>query len=86
MSQDEAVFLDILTVAGVLWSFIILVIGFMNFHEFGIMKTLFSLFITAVAMVLIIFLVFLCYNLFLQMAGTLMTIFNEVIFRLRLHG
>lgn len=86
MSQDEEVFLSILTVAGVLWSFIILVVGFMNFHEFGIMKTLFALFITAVAMVLIIFLIFLCYNLFLQMAGTVMTIINEVIFRLRLHG
>ncbi len=86
MSQEEAVFLDILTIVGILWSLIILIAGFMIFHQFGIGKTLFSLFITAVAMLLIIFLIFLCYNLFLQMAGTVTTIFNEIIFRMRLHG
>lgn len=86
MSQDEAVFLEILTVVGILWSLIILIAGFMTFHQFGIGKTLFSLFITAVAMVLIIFLIFLCYNLFTQMAGTVTTILNEFIFRLRLQG
>lgn len=86
MSQEEAIFLNVLTVVGVLWSFIILVTGFMTFHQFGIMKTLFSLFITVVAMVLIIFLIFLCYNLFLKMADTAMTIMNEIIFRMRLNG
>lgn len=86
MSQDEAVFLEILTIVGILWSLIILVIGFMTFHQYSISKTLFSLLITVIAMVLIVFLIFLCYNLFQQMAGTLSTIFNEIIFRMRLGG
>ena len=86
MSQEEAVFLDVLNVVGILWSLIILIAGLMTFHQYGIGKTLFSLFITAVAMVLIIFLIFLCYSLFLQMAGTLNTVFNEIMFRMRPHG
>lgn len=86
LSREEAVFLEILTIVGVLWSLIVLVTGMMTFHEYSISKTLFSLFITAIAMVLIVFLIFLCYNLFQQMAGTISTIFNEIIFRMRLGG
>lgn len=84
MTQDESVFLEVLTVVSVIWSLVVLISGFMTFHEFELFKTILSLFITVIGMALIVFLIFLLYSLFQQVSETIMTVFNEIIFRTRM--
>ena len=83
--QDEAVFLDAITVVGVFWSLVVLISAYMTFHEFEISKTILSLAITVIGMLLIVFLLFLMYTLVQQMVETIATVINEIIFRNRLN-
>ena len=86
LTKDEAVFLIFLTILGVLWSLVMLITAFMIFHEFEMSKTILSLIITAIGMLLIVFLVFLLYSLYQQVSETLLTVFNEIMFRTKLNS
>ena len=85
LTKDEAVFLNFLIIVGALWSLVMLVTAFMIFHEFEMSKTLLSLLITLIGMLLIVFLVFLLYSLYQQVSETLITVFNEIMFRTKLN-
>ena len=61
-----------------------IIIAFMIFHEFEMSKTILSLIITAIGMLLIVFLTFLLYSLYQQVSETLLTVFNEIMFRAKL--
>lgn len=84
ITEEENAYLIFLMIVGVLWSFGMLMTAFMTFHEFEVGKALLSLLITFIGMFLIVFLVFLLYSLFQQVVSTVLTIFNEISFRIRL--
>ena len=86
LTKNEVIFLDFLMIVGILWSFVMLVTAFMIFHEFEMSKTLLSLLITLIGMLLIVFLIFLLYSLYQQVTETLLTIFNEIMFRTKLNA
>lgn len=86
LTLDESAFLSILMVAGAAWSLILLVNGLMTFHEYELFRTIGSLVVTVIGMLLIAFLVFLCYSLYQQVSDALLTIINEIIFRIRQAG
>lgn len=86
LTRDEAVFLNFLTIVSVLWSFSMLMSAFMIFHEFTLSKAIVAFLVTLIGMFLIAFLVFLCYALYQQVADALMTIFHEIVFRIRQSG
>lgn len=86
MAREEGVFLALLEVFGALWSLLLILFAFMEFHEFEMSKVIASLFLTLFGMLLLVLLAFLCYSLFKQVFDTLVTIFNEILFRIREGG
>lgn len=86
LTAEEGVFLTIFTGFSILWSIILIIAAFINFHEYNFSKTLRSLFLTIIGMLIIIFLLFLLYSLFQQISQTIITVFNEIVLRLRLEG
>lgn len=84
LTREEGAFLTLLTAVGVLWSLVLLVTAFMSFHEYSLSRTIASLLLTVIGMLIILFLLFLLYSLFQKVAETFTTIFNEILFRIRL--
>jgi hypothetical protein len=79
---NEGAFLGYITVVGILWSSILMIIGLMIIHDYEFVKTLRSMVLTLVAMLIITFLVVLFYTLYQQAYVFVVTIFNEILFRL----
>lgn len=82
LTASEGVFLSLLSIVGILWSFVLLMSAFSVFHEYEIGKSLFIMVATLVGMLLIAVLGFLLYNLVQNVVDTAKTIFSEVIFRM----
>ena len=82
MAASEGVFLSLITIVGVIWSFVLLMAAFSEFHEYEIGKSLFITAATLIGMLLIAVLGFLLYNLVQNVADTAKAIFSEVIFRM----
>lgn len=80
--ENEAVFMTVALVIGVLCSFVVLMIGFAVFHEFELGKSLFSFIVTIIGILLIVILGFLLYNLTQNVIDFIKTVFSEIIFRL----
>lgn len=81
--REESVFLSWLLMFGMLWSAVLIIKGFMAIHEFAFSRTIYSIILTIVGMLIIVFVVFLIFSLFQQVTNTIVTIFNEITFRLR---
>jgi hypothetical protein len=84
LTAQEGVFISIFSGFSILWSIILIISAFINFHEYSFSKTIGALVLTITGMLIIIFLLFLLYSLFQQISQTFITIFNEIIFRIRL--
>lgn len=82
MAASEGVFLSLITLIGVVWSFVLLMAAFSEFHEYEIGKSLFITAATLIGMLLIAVLGFLLYNLVQNVVDTAKAIFSEVIFRM----
>jgi hypothetical protein len=83
LTQEEGVFRFLVSAVGIGWSLIMLVYAFISFHEFTLSKTIISITVTVIGMLLIVFLLFLLFSLAQQVSETLITMLNEVIFRVR---
>ncbi len=79
--REEGVFLDYLTVVGCLWSGTLMLIGLQTIHDYGFVRNLQSMALTAMAMGIIVFLGMLFYTLFQQTYLFVYTIYNEALFR-----
>jgi len=86
LTQEENVFRTIITVIGVLWTFVLIVSAFMNFHEFEFSKAILAIVLTFIGMIIIAILVFLVYSLFQQLFSNIMVLVNEIVFRIKLAG
>ncbi len=82
--QEEGVFRSVITVIGFLWSLVLIIAAFVNFHEFEFSKAVLSIILTVIGMVVIAVLIFLVYSLFQQLFSNVMVLINEIIFRIKL--
>jgi hypothetical protein len=79
---NEGAFLHYLTVIGILWSSILMVIGLQIIHDYEFGKTMRSILLTIIAMLIIVFLSVLFYTLFQQAYVFVVTVMNELLFRI----
>ena len=78
----ESVFIQIVSVIGILWTASILILGMLSIHEFSVSKTIFSLVLTVLGIALIIFLAVLIFSLMQQMSNFVISVYKEIIFRI----
>ncbi|MBQ8683449.1 MAG: YIP1 family protein [Clostridia bacterium] len=86
LTQEEGVFRTIITALGALWSLVMIIAAFMNFHEFEFGKAVLSIILTVIGMVIIAVLIFIVYSLFQQLFSNVLVLVNEIIFRIKLAG
>lgn len=75
-------FLTALLVVGYLWSGLILIVGMYYIHQFTFGSLLLNLLLTAIGVAIILFLLLLGYSLIQQIITFVVTIYNEIVFRL----
>lgn len=75
-------FLIALRVVGYLWSGLILLVGMYYVHQFSFGRLLVNLALTVIGIAIILFLLLLGYSLVQQIATFVVTIYNEIVFRL----
>lgn len=76
--QNEEEFYFLLIGFSVLWSFVMLLIGLMQTHEYTLGKTLLSVVFTVIAMLIILFLMLLFFSLMEQVWSFFVSIYNEL--------
>lgn len=79
---SESVFIEIVIVAGILWSAFVLILGMISIHEFSVSKTVVSLLFTLLGMVIVLFLGVLIFSLMRQIVNFVISVYKEVIFRM----
>ena len=79
---EESVFIQIVSVVGILWSFMVLLLGLMSIHDFTVGKTILSLALTLFGIAVIVFLIVLIYSLMQQMVNFFLSVYKEIIFRI----
>lgn len=77
----ESVFIQIVSVVGILWTALVLFLGLMSIHEFSVGKTIVSILLTLFGMAVVVFLVVLIYSLMQQMFNFFISVYKEIIFR-----
>ncbi|BBH24203.1 hypothetical protein Back11_55480 [Paenibacillus baekrokdamisoli] len=82
MLQEEGAFLHYMMVIAMIWSGILMLIGMQTIHDYGFVRNLQSLLLTVAAMAIMVFLAVLFYTLFQQAYVFLLTIYNELLFRI----
>lgn len=77
----ESVFIQIITVIGVLWSAALLIVGMLTIHEFSFGKTVWTLILTLLGMFAMVFLAVLLYSLMRQVFSFVTSVYKEIQFR-----
>ncbi len=78
---EERVFLLILQVIGILWSFYLVMSAMMSVHQYSFGKAVICLLLTAAAVAFMLFLFVLLFGLVQQFISFFRTIYNEIMFR-----
>ena len=81
LSPDEYIFITILQVICVIYTFFMLAVGMMKVHDYEFGKFVGTTLITAIAMAIIVFLIFLILLLAQQMVGWIKTAYLELKYR-----
>ncbi|WP_372630193.1 YIP1 family protein [Cohnella sp.] len=79
---EEGVFLPYMTAVSLIWSGVLMLVGFLAIHDYGFKRTLTSVLLTFAAMAIVVFLAMLFYTLFQQTYLFVKTIYNELMFRI----
>lgn len=79
---EESVFIQIVSVIGILWTAAILILGIMSIHEYSVGKTLFTMMLTLIVMALTVFLIVLIISLVQQMINFFISVYREIDFRI----
>ncbi len=82
VNNEMNAFLEAIRFIGLLWSFLILLLGEYYVHQLTFLQVVLNLFLTAAGIVVILFLLLLGYSLVQQIYVFLVTIYNEIAFRL----
>ena len=81
LTQDEGMFMSIITAVGLLWTFFMLFAGLMTIHQYSVGKTVLSFLITMFGMLVILFLAVLFITLYAQVLSFVDSIAREVSIR-----
>ena len=81
-NAEVQAFLTALLVIGLLWSGFILIVGMYYIHQFTFGSLLLNLLLTLISIAIILFLLLLGYSLIQQIITFVVTIYNEIVFRL----
>ena len=81
-NADLLAFIRAIQIVGLLWSGFILVIGMYYIHQFTFGGLLLNLLLTVIGVAIILFLLLLGYSLIQQIITFVVTIYNEIVFRL----
>jgi hypothetical protein len=81
VAAGEEVFYYFAIGAGVTWSAILVLMGIMTVHNYSLLKTLITLFLTFIAMFILIFLALLIFDLINQVYVFIYSIYTELVFR-----
>lgn len=82
LTMEEGSLLSVLEGLGLIWSALLLVIGMVQVHDFGLGKTLLFLVMTVVGMAVMIFLLLLFLTLVSDGIGYIISMYKEINFRL----
>lgn len=78
LTQEESVFIGLISSVCMLWSLILLLCGLQNIHEYSFSATVFSLIVTVIGMVVIAFIAVMFFTLLQQTVNFFRSIFSEV--------
>ena len=81
-NAEVQAFLTALLVIGLLWSGFILIVGMYYIHQFTFGSLLLNLLLTLISIAIILFLLLLGYSLIQQIITFVVTLYNEIVFRL----
>lgn len=81
--QDEAVFIQVIRIAGTSWTAVLLFLAVKNVHGYSIGRTLLSIVLTAAAMLIMLFLLVLFMSLVQQIWVFVSSVFTEAVYRIR---
>ena len=81
-NAEMQAFLTAILVIGFLWSGFILIVGMYYIHQFTFGSLLLNLLLTVIGIAIILFLLLLGYSLIQQIITFVVTIYNEIVFRL----
>ena len=81
--MDEFVFIELIQIFGLCWSFVLMISAMKAVHQFSFGKTLALILLTIVAMVAMLFLLTLLLTLFQQILIFVLSIYTELSYRLR---
>lgn len=82
VSQEVGIFLQMLRTIGVLWAVIMFFTGQFQVNRLTFKRTLLNLFLTVVTLVIILVLMILLYSLLQQIWVFVVTLYNEIMFRI----
>lgn len=81
LTTEESAIMTIISVIGLLWSGMLLLIGLQNIHQYGLAGTVFSVLLTIIGMAIICFLLLLFYTLVQQAVSFVESIYTELSLR-----
>ncbi len=78
LTENEAVFLTIIQVIGLLWSGFLLIGGLYAIHQYSFSKTILSIILTVIGMIIIVFVLVIFYSLIQQAFGFIKSLYQEI--------
>ena len=78
LTENEAVFISIISTIGLIWSAVLLLGGLYAIHQYSFTKTLVSVFLTIIAMIIIVFVAVIFYSLLQQAYGFFESLYQEI--------
>jgi len=81
LSYEETGFYHMLLSVGVFYFVLLVFIGLLTVHNYTVVKTIATIFLTFIALLVIVFLVSLLFTMWQQLVGFVMSLYTEIIFR-----
>lgn len=82
LTADEAIFVSVIQLFGIVWSAFLLFVSVITVHDFTVLRAIGTIIVTIVGIAIVIFLLLLAFNLVQQMAYFIISIYNQLIIRL----
>ncbi len=81
LTLDESFFINYISIAGIAYTVFLVVIGNGELHQYSFKKNIFSILASIVGVFIIMFVVFLLFNLYVQLRDFIISVAEEVFYR-----
>ena len=82
LTLDESFFVSYISIAGIAYTVFLIFIGNGELHQYSFKKNIFSILASVVGVLIIMFVVFLLFNLYVQLRDFLISVAEEVFYRI----